>query len=81
MKMSRIGLCLGFLRLWPATGALAQPAGEPRDLPVIGAPMPGGMGYQPAVTEVAHDMHWLSHLVHGIMAGDRALRDGAAARS
>ena len=41
MKMSRIGLCLGFLAVWPATGALAQPAGEPRDLPIIGAPIPG----------------------------------------
>ena len=47
--------------------AAAQPAGEPRDLPVIGAPVPGGMGYQPAVTPVAEDMHLLSHLVHGIM--------------
>ena len=35
--------------------------------PVIGAPVPGGMGYQPAVTPVAADMHWLSHMVHGIM--------------
>ena len=33
--------------------ALAQPAGEPRDLPVIGAPIPGGINYQPAVTPVA----------------------------
>ncbi|WP_366935295.1 cytochrome c oxidase subunit II [Amaricoccus sp.] len=37
------------------------------DLPVIGVPVPGGVGYQPAVTEVAHDMHWLSHMVHTIM--------------
>ena len=34
---------------------------------MIGAPVPGGMGYQPAVTPVAEDMHWLSHMVHGIM--------------
>jgi cytochrome c oxidase subunit 2 len=68
MKTSRIGLCLGFLAM-AATGAAAQPAGEPRDLPVIGAPIPGGMNYQPAATPVAHDMHWLSHLIHGIMVG------------
>jgi cytochrome c oxidase subunit 2 len=37
------------------------------DLPIIGVPVPGGTGYQPAVTEVAHDMHWLSHMVHLIM--------------
>ena len=66
MKMSRLGLCLGSLVLG-ATHAFAQPAGEPQDLPVIGAPVPGGMGYQPAVTPVAADMHWLSHMVHGIM--------------
>jgi hypothetical protein len=53
MKMSRIGLCLGFL-VFAATGALAQPAGEPRDLPVIGAPIPWGMGYQPAHICVDH---------------------------
>src|SRR5690606_12796410 len=33
----------------------------------IGAPVPGGTGYQPAVTPVAEDMHWLSHMVHAIM--------------
>jgi cytochrome c oxidase subunit 2 len=66
MKLTRIGLGLGFLATL-ATGAWAQPAGEPRDLPVIGAPVPGGVNYQPAVTEVAHDMHWLSNWVHGIM--------------
>ena len=60
---------------------------------MIGVPVPGGMNYQPAVTEVAHDMHWLSHWVHGIMAvivlfvvallGDRdpALQPAAATRS
>lgn len=41
--------------------------GEPQGLPVIGIPVPGGTGYQPAVTEVARDMHWLSNFVHGIM--------------
>jgi cytochrome c oxidase subunit 2 len=67
MKLTRIGLGLASLTLF-AAGALAQPAGEPRDLPVIGVPVPGGVGYQPAVTPVAHDMHWLSNWVHGIMA-------------
>lgn len=38
------------------------------DLPVIGAPTPRGMNYPPAATELAHDTHWLSHWVHGIMA-------------
>ncbi len=38
------------------------------DLPVIGAPTPGGVNYPPAATELARDTHWLSHWVHGIMA-------------
>jgi cytochrome c oxidase subunit 2 len=68
MRINRIGFGLGVgLLSTVACGAWAQPAGEPRDLPVIGAPVPGGVNYQPAVTPVAHDMHWLSHWVHGIM--------------
>ncbi len=38
------------------------------DLPVIGVPVPGGVNYQPAATELAEDTHWLSHMVHIIMA-------------
>lgn len=38
------------------------------DLPVIGKPTAGATGYQPAVTTVAEDTHWLSHWVHVIMA-------------
>jgi cytochrome c oxidase subunit 2 len=67
MKMNRLGLGLGLLATLAATAVCAQPAGEPRDLPIVGAPVPGGVNYQPAVTPVAHDMHWLSHWVHGIM--------------
>ncbi|MCB1371555.1 MAG: cytochrome c oxidase subunit II [Rhodobacteraceae bacterium] len=68
MKMTtRIGAALGFAALWAATGAFAQ--GEPTGLPIIGAPVPGGTGYQPASSPVAEDMHWLSHWVHGIMFG------------
>jgi cytochrome c oxidase subunit II len=52
-----------------ASGARAQAGGELRDLPVIGVPTPGGVNYQPAMTELAHDIHWLSHGIHAIMAG------------
>ena len=68
MRMIGIGRALGLVATFAATAAFAQPAGEPTDLPIIGAPTPGGVNYQPAVTEVAHDMHWLSHWVHGISA-------------
>jgi cytochrome c oxidase subunit 2 len=67
MNMNRLGFGLGLLAMY-ATGAWAQTAGLPSDLPVIGVPTPGGINYQPAVTEVAHDVHWLSNWVHGIMA-------------
>lgn len=69
-----IGLLSGVLAttalaVTTATLAMAQaPTGEPQGLPVVGAPTPGGVNYQPAVTPVAHDMHWLSGWVHGIMA-------------
>jgi cytochrome c oxidase subunit 2 len=67
MKTTRIGL--GLLATFAATCAFAQGTGEPlpNDLPVIGVPVPGGVNYQPAVTEVAHDVHWLSHWTHGVM--------------
>ncbi|PJN95248.1 hypothetical protein CNY89_09610 [Amaricoccus sp. HAR-UPW-R2A-40] len=38
------------------------------DLQVIGKPVPGGVNYQPAVTSVAEDTHWLSWWVHLVMA-------------
>ena len=69
MKNYRLGLGL-LLSMLAAGSALAQEtSGEPRDLPVIGAPIPGGINYQPAVTSVAHDTHWLSHWVHTTMIG------------
>jgi len=44
-----------------ATGALAQE--EPQGLPVIGAPEPGGLGFQPAATELARDLQWLDGMI------------------
>lgn len=72
MKITAIGRGIGPLAAMAAIAvagvAFAQaPAGEPQGMPIIGAPIPGGVGYQPAVTSVAQDMHWLSHWVHGIM--------------
>ena len=67
MTMNRLGFGLGLLATFAATAAAAQPAGEPTGLPIIGAPTPGGVNYQPASSPVAHDMHWLSGMVHWIM--------------
>ncbi|HRM76117.1 MAG TPA: cytochrome c oxidase subunit II, partial [Paracoccus sp. (in: a-proteobacteria)] len=33
------------------------------DLPVIGKPVDGGMGFQPASSPLAHDQQWLDHFV------------------
>lgn len=38
------------------------------DLPVIGKPVNGGMGFQPAVSSLAHDQQWLDHFVLYIIA-------------
>ena len=39
------------------------------DLPVIGKPQAGGMGFQPAATELARDQQWLDHFVLIIITG------------
>ncbi|RYH01129.1 cytochrome c oxidase subunit II [Salipiger sp. IMCC34102] len=39
------------------------------DLPVIGAPTPGGIGFQEAATSIARDVHWLDGLLLAIIAG------------
>ncbi|GGE16264.1 cytochrome c oxidase subunit 2 [Gemmobacter megaterium] len=41
-----------------ATAATAQ-----EQLPVIGRPTQGAMGFQPAATELAHDLQWLDHFI------------------
>ncbi len=40
----------------------------PDNLPVIGAPIPRGMDFQPAVTSVAQDIQWLDGFVNVIIA-------------
>jgi len=45
-----------------AGAAVAQQA-IPKDLPVIGKPEDGGMGFQPAATDLARDIHWLDHFI------------------
>jgi len=42
--------------------AVAQQA-IPKDLPVVGAPVQGAMGFQPAGTDLARDVHWLDHFI------------------
>ena len=48
---------------------LAHAQEEPRDLPIIGMPTNGAMGWQPAATELARDLHWLDGLLLVIISG------------
>nr|WP_124111155.1 cytochrome c oxidase subunit II [Palleronia sp. THAF1] len=45
-------------------GALFAQEGNPiGDLPIIGSPSDGGMGFQPAATKLARDLQWLDGMV------------------
>ena len=47
-----------------ATAAFAQSTdGVATELPIIGAPVPRGTGFQPAATELARDLQWLDGLI------------------
>ena len=57
----RIAKMLGGLAAaFSATAAAAQ---EAQPLEFIGVPVPNGMGFQPAVTELARDLQWLDGMV------------------
>ncbi len=58
--------------LWASIGAIfAATAGFAQDglegLEVIGKPVDGGLGFQPAVTELARDIHWLDGVINIII--------------
>lgn len=55
--MQRKSMLLGLLSAFLAVPALAQ------DLPVLGKPHDGGLGFQPAATELAADLQWLDGMV------------------
>lgn len=46
-----------------ASAALAALPVVAQNLPVIGAPVDGKMGFQPAATELARDIHWLDDIL------------------
>jgi len=56
------GITAGFGTLWAAGVAFAQ------DLEVVGRPVDGMMGFQPAATELARDLQWLDHFILIIIA-------------
>jgi cytochrome c oxidase subunit 2 len=51
-------------KLLAAMAALtALPARAQDQLEIVGAPSQGGIGFQPAVTELASDLHWLDGMI------------------
>ncbi|MBT0955988.1 cytochrome c oxidase subunit II [Alphaproteobacteria bacterium KMM 3653] len=59
------GLALGLSTLLSGGAALAQEGLE--GLESIGKPTPGGINFQPAVTELARDIHWLDGMINVII--------------
>ena len=59
--------------LLATAGALIAPAAYAQDalgeLPRIGKPTPGSMGFQQAATELAHDLQWLDGFILVIITG------------
>src|SRR6056297_2821393 len=53
-----------FISLLAALAAVsAMPARAQEGLEIIGAPKPGGLGFQPAATELARDLQWLDGMI------------------
>ncbi|WP_417248201.1 cytochrome c oxidase subunit II [Celeribacter sp.] len=58
----RSGLAAAMFAMFGAVSAVAQEAGE-----LLGAPVPGGIGFQPAATELARDLQGLDALLNWII--------------
>ena len=52
-----------------AAAFTAGPALAQDGLPIVGKPTPGAVGFQPAVTDLARDIHWLDGMVNIIIIG------------
>lgn len=63
----RLAMMAGGAATGVAGAAAASDGPLPRDLPVIGQPTPGGMGFQPPVTELARDIIWLEGMLMVIL--------------
>ncbi len=54
---------MAFSAALAVSGGLAQAQATVPDLPIVGAPVDGATGFQPAVTSVARDLQWLDHMI------------------
>ncbi|KAF0116138.1 MAG: cytochrome c oxidase subunit II [Rhodobacteraceae bacterium] len=60
MRLSTVmnGIAVAGIATLTAGSALAQQA-----LEIVGQPLDGGIGFQPAATEIASDLQWLDHMI------------------
>lgn len=63
MQMTRTFSLLGTSLMAALTGAAASAQTAIEDLPIIGQPVDGLMGWQPAATELARDIHFLDNML------------------
>lgn len=63
MRLDSLFTAIGTLILAIVTAASATAQTAIEGLEVIGAPVDRAMGFQPAVTELARDIHWLDALI------------------
>ncbi|MFZ1346656.1 MAG: cytochrome c oxidase subunit II, partial [Tabrizicola sp.] len=65
MRLSTVmnGVGVAAMAMLVAGQALAQQA-----LEIVGQPVDGAIGFQPAVTELAEDLHWLDHMILYVIA-------------
>jgi cytochrome c oxidase subunit 2 len=66
LNMKLAGLGTAILATWTSAAVWAQDGID--GLKTIGAPIDGKMGFQPAATELASDIHWLDGMVNIIIA-------------
>ena len=58
---------MAFSAAFALTGGLAQAQATVPNLPIVGAPVDGATGFQPAVTSVARDLQWLDGMINVII--------------
>ena len=62
MKTALGTACAAFGALWAQAG-LAQATASTDGLPIVGAPQPAGIGFQPAATSLMRDILWLDGML------------------
>ncbi|WP_212524528.1 cytochrome c oxidase subunit II [Actibacterium sp. MT2.3-13A] len=68
MRISTLHTGLGAVALGIFSGAAARAQDAIEGLEIIGKPVDGAMGFQPAATELAHDLQWLDGMITYIIA-------------